>query len=181
MFRSKKCNDFSGLKVISRDIHLDNRGYFLKIFDQAELKKFGWKGSIKQINLSETYERGSVRGMHMQLYPFSEFKLITCIRGSVFDVVLDLRKNSKSFLKYYSIELNQEDNKSLLVPPGFAHGFQALEDKSQLIYAHSKEYKKDFESGCNLNDPAINIRWPLKLRNLSEKDIQLPLVKDIKF
>ena len=181
MFSAKECNDFSGLKIISRDIHQDNRGYFFKIFDQVELKKFGWIDSIKQINLSETHEKGSARGMHLQLDPFSEFKLITCISGSVFDVALDLRKSSKSFMKYYSIELNQEDNKSLLIPPGFAHGFQALEDKSQLIYAHSMEYKKDFESGCNLKDPKVNIKWPLKLRNLSKKDIQLPFVKDIEF
>jgi len=166
--------NFKDLKIYNKISYKDKRGYTRELFKNNSIKK---KFPFDLLSLSK---KNVIRGLHLQIKR-PQGKFVSVLKGKVFDVALDLRKSSKSFMKYYSIELNQEDNKSLLIPPGFAHGFQALEDKSQLIYAHSMEYKKDFESGCNLKDPKVNIKWPLKLRNLSKKDIQLPFVKDIEF
>ena len=103
MLKFKDCNYFEGLKLIIRDNHKDSRGEFYKIFNFEDMKNFGWQNEVQQINYSQTYTRGTVRGMHMQFSKYSEYKLVTCIKGSIFDVAIDLRQDSKSFLKYYSI------------------------------------------------------------------------------
>ena len=108
--------------------------------------------------------------MHFQIPPYAEKKIITCVQGSVFDVVIDLRKKSKTFLKFYSEILNAKDFNSLLVPEGFAHGYQVLEDNTQLVYIHSNNYDKRFEKGVNSLDPIFGIDWPLEKKIISDKD-----------
>lgn len=179
MLESQDCKNFSGLKIISRKCHSDSRGEFLKIYNKKDLSNFGWEGDINQINQSFTYKRGFVRGMHMQFAKYSEYKLVTCIDGAIHDVVIDLRNESETFLDYFAVELSHENKLSLLIPPGFAHGFQALRDNSKLIYAHSQEYNQDFEGGCSAKDPDISINWPMPVAGLSSRDQELPLVKDL--
>ena len=179
MLQSEKCKNFEGLRVISRDSHSDSRGEFYKIFNLDDFKKFGWDDSVKQINFSQNFKKGTVRGMHMQFSIYDEYKLVTCIKGSIFDVVIDLRKEAKTYLKSFSIQLDQTNRLSLMIPPGFAHGFQVLEEDSQIIYTHSKEYSKEFEGGISPLDPDIQVQWPMPAIGLSERDKQLPLLKEL--
>ena len=178
MFQSKKCENFDDLRVISRDTHTDSRGEFYKIFNFDDLKKFGWNDSVKQINFSQSFKKGTVRGMHMQFLKYAEYKLVTCIKGSIFDVAVDLRKEKKTYLKFFSIQLDHVNKLSLMIPPGFAHGFQVLEEDSQIIYTHSKEYNSEFEGGISPLDTDIKVPWPLPVIGLSERDKKLPLSKD---
>ncbi len=179
MFKSENCKNFEGLKLISRENHIDSRGEFFKIFNHDDMKQLGWNDSIKQINFSQTFAKGTVRGMHMQFSTYAEFKLVTCIKGSIFDVVIDLRKDSKTYLKSFSIQLDQINKLSLMIPPGYAHGFQVLEEDSQIIYAHSKEYSKEHEGGISPLDPNVKVQWPLPVIGLSDRDKNLPLSKDL--
>ncbi len=179
MFQSKECDNFEGLKIIFRDTYSDSRGVFFKIFNLDNMKQFGWDAEVKQINFSQTLKKGTVRGMHMQFAEYSEYKLVTCIKGSIFDVAIDLRKESKTYLKYFSIQLDEIDRLSLIIPPGFAHGFQVLEEDSQIIYVHSNEYNKDNEGGILATDTDINVNWPLQVIGLSERDKNLPTLKDL--
>ena len=179
MFKSKKCENFDGLMIISRDSHSDSRGEFFKIFNSDDMRQFGWDDQVKQINFSQTIKKGTVRGMHMQFSKYAEYKLVTCIKGSIFDVAIDLRKEAKTYLKYFSIQLDQFNKLSLMIPPGFAHGFQVLKEDSQIIYTHSKEYKKDYEGGIIPTDPDIQVNWPLPVIGLSERDKNLPFLKDL--
>ena len=179
MLKSEKCNNFEDLKIISRENYSDQRGEFFKIFNFDDLKEFGWVDQVKQINFSQTFKKGTVRGMHMQFSTYAEYKLVTCIKGCIFDVAVDLRKESKTFLKFFSVQLDQFNKLSLMIPPGFAHGFQVLNDDSQIIYTHSKEYSKEFEGGINALDPNINIQWPLPVIGLSDRDKNLPLLEEL--
>ena len=179
MLQFKKCENFEDLKIISRDTYSDSRGEFFKIFNFDDMKKFGWNDQVKQINFSQTLKKGTVRGMHMQFSKYAEYKLVTCIKGSIFDVAIDLRKQSKTYLKYFSIQLSKVNKLSLMIPPGFAHGFQVTEEDSQIIYTHSKEYNKKYEGGIRPTDPNLQIQWPLPVIGLSERDKNLPLLKDL--
>ena len=114
----------------------------------------------------------------MQFSKYAEYKLVTCIKGSIFDVAIDLRKEKKTYLMFFSIQLDNVNRLSLMIPPGFAHGFQVLEEDSQIIYTHSKEYSNEFEGGISPLDPEINVPWPLPVIGLSERDKKLPLSKD---
>lgn len=178
MIKSEDSN-FEGLKIITRNVHSDSRGNFYKIFSFDDIKSFGWHENVMQVNFSQTLEKGTIRGMHMQFSNYAEYKLVTCIKGSIFDVAIDLRKESRTYLDYFSINLDENNKKSLLIPPGFAHGFQVIDSDSQIIYTHSKTYNKDFEGGIRATDPDINIKWPLKVSGLSNRDNELPLLRDL--
>ena len=134
-----------------------------------ELKKIS-NISIEQINHSVTKDKGTVRGMHFQYEPNAEVKMVKCIRGKVFDVVIDIRKDSKTFLKHFSIELTAKNQKMIYIPKGFAHGFQTLEDDTELLYLHSTIYTPINEGALNVIDPLLNIKWPLDIINLSSRD-----------
>jgi dTDP-4-dehydrorhamnose 3,5-epimerase len=114
--------------------------------------------------------------MHYQKYPHEETKLIRCVSGSIFDVVIDMRPRSKTYLEHFSIELNDNNNYSLLVPDGFAHGFQTLKDKTSLIYHHTEFYNPNYEAGVRFNDEKIGIKWPLEVTEISERDLIHPLL-----
>ena len=162
--------NLDGLMVLTRKRNEDSRGYLSRIFCQDELYAIGWSKSLAQVNHTLTTSAGTLRGMHYQISPFTEGKLITCIRGSVWDVALDLRANSPTFLQWYGLQLSAENNKSLYIPEGFAHGFQSLEDSCELIYCHSETYSPEHESGINPMDPMIKIKWPKEASLLSERD-----------
>lgn len=169
-------NNISGVCEIKISPFEDHRGSFLNIFkaQNKEFKKIWGDREIKQINLSHTKNIGTIRGMHMQKDPFAEAKLITCVKGRIWDVVVDLRKKSPTFGNWCKIVLSSELNNSLFIPEGFAHGFQALENNVEMIYVHSQNWSKDHETGIFYKDLSLNITWPLKETNLSQRDLDLP-------
>jgi len=153
---------------------IDNRGEFTRLFCSLELKKYLNNKNIVQINYSQNKYRGTIRGLHFQHRPNQEIKLISCIKGRVFDVIVDLRKDSSTFLKWHAEELSEFDQKIILIPEGCAHGFQVIDDYSDLIYFHSEYYNPEYEDGVQYNDPTININWPIEPEYLSERDKSYP-------
>jgi len=171
-----KETSFRELFIIEKVFLEDSRGYFERMYCNETLKSFGHNIDIKQINHSYTKRSGVIRGLHFQKPPFAEKKIVTCIRGEVLDVVVDVRQNSPTFLEYFSIKLSAENHRSLLVPEGFAHGFQTLVDECELIYFHTANYNKDAEAALNALDPFIGIEWALPLSERSEKDTLHPYI-----
>lgn len=166
----------SGLKKILRKVASDHRGSFVRLYCSDELAAAGWCQPVVQVNHSVTTERGTVRGLHFQLPPYAEMKLVSCIRGEVWDVALDLRHGSPTFLRWHAEHLTPENGVSLLIPEGVAHGFQSLAEQSELIYCHSAVYRAVAEGGYRFDDPTIGISWPLPPRNLSVRDLSLPMI-----
>jgi dTDP-4-dehydrorhamnose 3,5-epimerase len=170
--------DIDGVYCIEKKIIGDERGHFTRLFCENELKDILQGRNIKQINHSYTKEEGSLRGMHFQMPPHAEMKLISCLKGRVLDVVVDIRAGSPTFLKYYATELSSKNGKMIVVPEGFAHGFQVLEQNSELLYLHTEFYAPDFESGLRYDDPALLIDWPLSAENVSVRDQGHALIDD---
>lgn len=162
--------DISGVLKIETPSVTDHRGSFTRWFCMKQLNPILGNRSLAQINNSHSLQAGTVRGLHFQKPPHAEMKIVRCIRGRVFDVAVDLRTGSPTFLKWYGAELSPENNLMLAVPEGFAHGYQALEDDSELLYFNTAFYEPSVESGLNPNDPAIAIKWPLPVSNLSPRD-----------
>lgn len=160
----------AGLHVVKRRHRGDERGFFSRIFCADTFAELGWDAPIAQINHSYTKSRGSVRGMHYQHPPSAEIKIISCVRGEVYDVAVDLRSGSATFLQYFGCKLSAENRTGLLVPEGFAHGFQTLSDDCELIYLHSQFYRPAFEGAVNAMDPALGITWPGPVTQMSERD-----------
>ena len=154
----------------------DSRGKFSRIFCRQELPQIGRDKSIVQINQSLTRKKGAIRGMHFQRPPMAEIKMVKCLRGSVFDVIIDLRKGSSTFLKWHGEILSAENMKMIYVSEGFAHGFQTLEEDSELLYFHTEFYSPEHEGGVRFDDPKVGIKWPLEVTDISEKDRSHPLL-----
>jgi len=169
--------DFQDLYVIENTPFTDDRGFFSRIYCKKEFAQICTK-EIVQINQSVNLEKGTIRGMHYQASPFMENKMIKCIQGSVFDVVVDIRKKSPTFLKWFGVTLSRENNKLIYIPEGFAHGFQTLEDKTELLYLHTEYYSPQHERGIHFNDPVIKINWPVGLTNYSVKDFNFPFISN---
>lgn len=150
----------------------DERGWFARTFCKDEFVKIGHTKEWLQMNHSFTKQQGTIRGMHYQLPPFSEIKMVRCIAGAVFDVIIDIRKNSPTFLQWFGVELSSTNKKMIYIPEGFAHGFQTLTDDAELIYHHSEFYKPNVESGIKYDEPSVNINWKLEVTNISERDKQ---------
>lgn len=167
-----------GLCLIQQKIFHDQRGRFARLFCQERLTVQGRPFAIRQINHSRTAARGSVRGMHYQHGSYAEAKLITCVRGAIWDVAVDLRVNSPTFLQWHAEELVADDGRSLLIPAGFAHGFQALSDDAEVLYLTDADYAPNHEAGLSVTDPALSITWPLPVHNLSAKDAAHPWVDE---
>ncbi len=165
-----------GAYVIELESFNDDRGFFTRTFCQEEFNKIGFEGQIVQINDSLTRKRGTVRGLHYQIPPASEIKIIRCIQGKVFDVMVDLRSGSHTFMKWYAVELSEDNFRMVYIPQGFAHGFQTLADNAELIYHHSDFYRPEFERGIRYNDPFLTIQWPLPPIMISLKDRQYMLI-----
>jgi dTDP-4-dehydrorhamnose 3,5-epimerase len=148
----------------------DERGLFARTFCKKEFKKINHGKEFVQINHSATLQKGSIRGLHYQVPPGCEIKLIRCVKGKVFDVIVDIRNDSSTFLDYFAVELSEQNMKMIYVPEGFAHGFQTLAPNSQLIYHHSNYYSPADERAIRYDDPLIGIKWPLKPSVVSQKD-----------
>lgn len=160
----------AGLKYVQRQRLGDNRGFLARLFCTEELVSAGWTQPIAQINHTFTAKQGTVRGMHFQRPPHAEMKLVSCIRGEVWDVAVDLRVGSPTYLHWHAERLSAQNGCALLIPEGFAHGFQALTDDVELLYCHSAAYAAQAEGGLNPNDPRLGIAWPLAIAELSARD-----------
>ena len=176
-FKASK-TDLSNLKYIERFPLIDDRGSLERIFCSNEFKDWG-DYKISQINQTFTKKRGCLRGLHFQYAPNSEMKYVICLSGSVFDVVVDLRLGSETFGKWTAIELSADIHNGLLIPEGFAHGFQTLEDNVLMLYLHSCPYSPNSEGGLNSLDPDLDINWPLPIESRSKRDEDLPFLKKI--
>lgn len=170
----------AGVYLIRSKINNDTRGYFTRIFAKEEFKKRGISFQVLHINRSLTKRKGTIRGLHFQKNPYSETKIVQCLRGKIFDVVVDVRPKSKTFGLWFGTELNEKNNEMLLIPKGFAHGFQILEDDCEMLYLMSQTYHPETASGVRWNDPMLKISWPIKSPHLSPKDKNLPLLSNIK-
>lgn len=177
-----KKTPFEGLVIIVPRIFEDNRGYFYESYNQQSYKKEGIPFVFIQDNQSESI-KGVIRGLHYQLAPYAQTKLVRVISGTIFDVVVDLRKGSSTFGKWFGVELSDKNKHQLLVPQGFAHGFSTLSDKAIVHYKTDEYYNKDSERGIVCNDPLLNIDWKTDLsdRLVSEKDARLPGFEDAEY
>ena len=165
-----------GVSVVTRTRREDARGFFSRFFCAEELAATGFALPIAQVNHTLTRRRGSVRGLHFQHPPHAEAKFVSCLRGEVFDVAVDLRRGSPTFLQWHGEMLSCANGRSLIIPQGFAHGFQALEDDCELLYLHSQPYAAAAEGGLRATDPRLKIAWPLPLADLSERDAAFALL-----
>lgn len=168
----------TGVYIIKLEPIFDDRGAFSRIFCKEEFKKINYTKEIVQINYSANHKKGTIRGLHYQVNPGSEIKIIRCVRGRVFDVIVDIREGSPGFLKSFALELTGENWKMIYVPEGFAHGFQTLEDNCELLYQHTNYYKKEHERGLRFDDPMLGIEWPLEVTVISEKDSKYELLNE---
>ena len=166
--------EFAGLKIIEPDKFDDNRGYYLKSFEKKAFRNLGIDFEIVQVSHSFNQTKGTIRGVHFQVGPFAQGKLVFCVKGNVFDVAIDLRKDSATYGKWFGLELSQKNMQILFIPKGFAHGFQTLEENSEVIYFISEVYSKEHESGVRWDDSAFAIKWPLEPTVISDKDSQWP-------
>lgn len=164
--------------VVQTEPFGDHRGQFARFFCEIDLGSVIQRRVIRQINHSLTNAVGAIRGMHFQLPPHAEMKLVRCLRGRVFDVAVDLRANSPTFLKWHAEELSPENRHMIVIPEGFAHGFQVLEPESELLYLHTAVYDKPSERGIRFDDPMLAIDWPLPVTDVSMRDTQHPLIDD---
>lgn len=158
------------LQIIKRQPVGDTRGYFERLFCTDELKALIGKCSIVQINRTLTKKTGTIRGLHFQHPPYAEMKFVSCLRGKVFDVAIDLRKDSPTFLQWQAEILSENNHQTFCIPEGFAHGFQTLTEDCELIYLHTAPYVQDAKSGLNALDPRLAIAWPLPIAERSERD-----------
>jgi dTDP-4-dehydrorhamnose 3,5-epimerase len=168
----------TGVGIATGSAFADNRGAFSRLFCADELRAVVGSRQIVQINHSLTRNVGAVRGMHYQKAPHAEMKIVRCLRGRVFDVAVDLRRESPTFLKWFGLELAPGTHSALVIPEGCAHGFQVLEPDSELLYLHTAFYTPASEGGVRYNDPLLDIAWPLPPSDLSVRDLQHPLLTD---
>lgn len=170
--------NISGLYVAETDKVGDHRGAFARMFCERDLAAAVGGRKIVQSNHSRTTAVGAVRGLHFQYPPHAEMKMVRCLKGRVLDVAVDLRQNSKTFLQHHAEELTPDNARMLVIPEGFAHGFQVLEEGSEMLYLHTAFYNKEAEGGLRHDDPALAIRWPLPVTDISDRDRSHPLLDD---
>lgn len=163
--------------LIDSEPFKDHRGWFYRAFCSRELSELLGGRQIMQINISRTETVGAIRGLHFQYPPQAEMKLIRCLRGAVWDVALDLREGSPTFLRWHAETLSVENARMIVIPEGCAHGFQVLEPGSELLYLHTAVYEPTSEGGLRFNDPAVQIAWPLAPADISERDDSHPLIQ----
>ena len=169
----------AGLKRVRRNRLADARGFLARLFCADELRDAGWNAPVAQVNHTMTVQRGSVRGLHFQRSPAAEKKLVHCLRGEVWDVAVDLRRGSPTFLRWHAERLSAESGIALLIPEGFAHGFQTLVDDVEMLYVHSVAYSAADEGGVHPRDDRLAIAWPLPIAQLSPRDdAHAPLAPD---
>jgi len=167
-----------GLKVATTQAFTDSRGAFSRLFCEQALASVLQGRRIVQVNHSLTHQVGAVRGLHFQRAPHAEMKLVRCLSGRIWDVAVDLRMDSPTFLRWHAEELTPNSGAMLVIPEGFAHGFQALAPDSELLYLHTAFYEPTAEGGLRHDDPRLGIRWPLEARDLSARDLKHPLLDE---
>lgn len=165
-----------GAVIVHRKKVEDNRGFFSRFYCEDEFRDAGYELPLAQVNHSLTRRKGAVRGLHFQYPPHSEIKLVICLKGEVFDVALDLRAGSPTFLKWHGEFLSQDNAKGFYIPKGFAHGFQTLTDECELLYLNSSAFAPKAEGGVSAQDQALAIPWPLDISELSVRDSSHPLI-----
>lgn len=166
-----------GLKLVQRKTLSDLRGRFGRLFCLEDLGTI-WTGPIVQVNHTYTSARGTIRGMHYQNPPHAEKKIVMCLRGEVWDVAVDLRSGSSTFLQWHAEVLSGTNERAMLIPEGFAHGFQTRTDDVEMLYFHSKKYSPTDEGGLSPQDPKLSIPWPLPIAGMSERDREWPLISN---
>ena len=164
----------NGAFVIELEKRGDERGFFARAFCIKEFESIGLSHNLVQINNSLSKDTGTLRGMHYQLATKSEDKIVRCIKGKLYDVIIDLRPNSSTFKKWFGAELSAENRLSLYVPKGFAHGFITMEDNTETFYLVTEFYSPENERGIRYNDPEFNIKWPIEPKVISDKDLNHP-------
>ena len=152
----------------------DERGFFARIWDKEKFLENGIGSEFLQSSISLSKKKGTIRGMHYQTKPFEESKIVRCTRGSIFDVIIDLRADSKTFKEWFGIELSENNYRCMYIPKGFAHGFQTLENDSEVSYQISETYKPEYSKGIRWNDEFFEIKWPLIPTIMSKKDEKFP-------
>jgi dTDP-4-dehydrorhamnose 3,5-epimerase len=168
--------ELAGAYVLQRKPHTDERGWFERMYCTADLADVLGSRAIVQVNRSLTRTKATVRGLHYQVPPSAEAKLISCLRGAIFDVAVDVRRDSPTFLRWHAEMLTGENRRSLFVPEGFAHGFQTVGDDSEVLYFATAAYDPTAERGLHPLDPRVAIAWPLAVEQLSERDASHPVV-----
>lgn len=166
------------LWIVQRQPLEDDRGFFCRFFCAEEFKVVGMEKTIAQMNHTYTIKKGSVRGLHFQYPPHAECKIVSCLKGEVYDVAVDIRQNSPTFLQWHSEILSAENKKSLLIPEGFAHGFQTLAENCEMMYLHTAPFSGLSEAAINISDPKIGIHWPLPITDISDRDRQHPFITE---
>ena len=167
----------TGLTSVQRKVTEDHRGFLSRFYCANDFSEAGLNTPIAQINHTFTKTKGAVRGLHFQNPPHAEIKLVSCLQGEIFDVAVDLRQNSPTFLQWHGVVLSAQNKQSLLIPEGFAHGFQALSQDCELIYLHTAAYHPEAEGALNVADPRLNIAWPLAITEISERDRNHKLIE----
>jgi dTDP-4-dehydrorhamnose 3,5-epimerase len=168
----------AGVKLVRRKRLGDARGFLERMFCSDELSAVGWVKPVAQINRTLTAQVGVVRGMHFQHAPMAEMKLVSCVQGAVFDVVVDLRRGSPTFLRWFGHTLSADDDASMLVPEGCAHGLQTLKPDAALLYLHSAPYDAATEGAISVLEPRVGIAWPLPISEMSARDAAHPRLDD---
>ena len=169
-----------GAFLITLERREDERGFFARAFCQKEFAEHGLKPIIAQANIASNLRRGTLRGMHFQYPPAAETKLVRCTRGAIIDIIVDLRPESPTYLQHVSVRLDEDNMRALYVPERFAHGYQALRDKTDTSYQVGEFYTPAAEGGLMYDDPALDLEWPLPVSVVSQKDLAFPPLREIK-
>ncbi|MCP5300208.1 MAG: dTDP-4-dehydrorhamnose 3,5-epimerase [Chromatiaceae bacterium] len=168
----------AGVRVVQRKPHGDTRGFFERLYCDDELRPLLQHRAVVQINHTRTEHHGTVRGMHFQWPPHAECKFVSCLRGEIFDVAVDVRRDSPTFLQWHAERLSADNHRTLVIPEGVAHGFQTLTDACELLYLHTAHFAPESEGGLHPQDPRLAIAWPLPVSVLSPRDAAHPMLVD---
>ncbi len=166
-----------GAFIIDLEPKSDQRGFFARTFCAKEFEEYGIKPVVAQCNMSFNHKKGTLRGMHYQTSPATETKLVRCTKGAIYDVIIDMRPDSPTFLSHIGVELSEENHRALYVPEMFAHGYQALTDGCEVVYQVGEFYTPGYECGLRYDDPVFAIEWPLEVTEISEKDLNWSLMR----
>ncbi len=164
----------AGAVIVEPDLLEDERGFFARVWSRDEFERRGLNAAVAQCNISHNRRSGTLRGMHYQVAPYEEAKLVRCTAGAIYDVIIDLRRDSQTFTRHFGIELTSENRRLLYVPEGFAHGFVTLQDDTEVFYQMSQFYAPDHARGVRWDDPAFGIQWPVPVEVMSERDRTYP-------
>lgn len=168
-----------GVAILDLEQHHDHRGFFARSFCRDEFSANDLLPDVAQCNISHNHAAGTLRGMHYQLAPATEAKLVRCIAGAIVDIIVDLRPGSPTYLQHVSVELSAANRRSLYVPPMFAHGYQTLVDDTELLYQVSERYTPGMERGLRYDDPVLALSWPVPVSTISDKDASWPLLEPV--